>query len=107
MKKLVVPLIAASVIAICAATVMMAFLAMSGVVDPDKYTEKVSCTVMGDTSQAAIGEVFIFRVDGTESIKLQKSRCVNMDNVTTGDTFTAIEVIDEEGVLQCIVKVAE
>lgn len=86
-------------------TVAVAILAATGYLNPNPYTETVSCTVMGEADQAAIGKVFVFQIDRSKSVKLQKSKCVNMADVDVGDNFTAIMVMDDKDALQCIVKV--
>ena len=78
-----------AIIAICIATAAVYGMAKMGFLDKDKFTEHVECTVVGSGEQAAIGDVFIF----------------NIDDVKQGDTFKAVEVYDENDVLQCIVKV--
>ena len=94
-----------AIIAICIATAAVYGMAKMGFLDKDKFTEHVECTVVGSGEQAAIGDVFIFNIDGLKSVKVQKSQCFNMEDVKQGDTFKAVEVNDENDVLQWIVKV--
>lgn len=88
-------------------TVAVGGLAVTGHLDLNPYTETVECSVSGEADQAAIGEVFIFRLNGQKTIKLQKSKCVNMEDVHMGDNFTAVMVIDSNDELQCIVRVED
>lgn len=104
MKKLAYMYMAA-ITSIGVILVIVVWAALMGFFDMNPYTDTVTCTITADTSQAAIGDVFVFVLDDTESVKLQKSQCVNMETATVGDTFTAIVVTDEEGVLQCITRV--
>lgn len=95
-----------AVIAVCLATMSAYGLAKMGFLDKDKFTEHVECSVVAIGEQAAIGEVYVFNINGLQSVKLQKSQCFNMDGVKQGDTFKAVEVYDENDVLQCLVKVS-
>lgn len=86
-------------------TMIFGALAVTGNLDRDPYARTVTIDVMGDTAQPAIGEVYVFRVDSQYSVKLQKSKCLNMTDVKVGDNFTAVIVQDKDEVLQCVVKV--
>lgn len=85
-----------AIIAICIATAAVYGMAKMGFLDKDKFTEHVECTVVGSGEQAAIGDIFIFNIDGLKSVKVQKSQCFNMEDVKQGDTFKAVEVYDRE-----------
>lgn len=86
-------------------TVAVGGLAVTGHLSLNPYTETVVCSVSGEATQAAIGDVFILRLDGQKTVKLQRSKCVNMDTAQVGDVFTAVVVIDANEELQCIVRV--
>lgn len=95
------------IVSFLTATFLLIFgaLAVTGNLDRNPYARTVTIDVMGDTAQPAIGEVYVFRVDSQYSVKLQKSKCLNMTDVKVGDNFTAVIVQDKDEVLQCVVKV--
>lgn len=103
-KYVIVSFLTATFLLICGAMIFGA-LAVTGKLDRDPYARTVTIDVMGDTAQPAIGEVYVFRVDSQYSVKLQKSKCLNMTDVKVGDNFTAVIVQDKDEVLQCVVKV--
>lgn len=103
-KYVIVSFLTATFLLIIGAMIFGA-LAVTGNLDRDPYARTVTIDVMGDTAQPAIGEVYVFRVDSQYSIKLQKSKCLNMTDVKVGDNFTAVIVQDKDEVLQCVVKV--
>lgn len=88
-------------------TMVFGILAVTGKLDRNPYVRTVTVDVMGDTAQPAVGEVYVFRVDSQYSIKLQKTKCVNMADIKVGDSFTAVIVQDHNEVLQCVVKVVD
>ena len=88
-------------------TMLFGVLAVTGKLDRDPYVRTVTVDVMGDTTQPAIGEVYVFRVDSQYSVKLQKSKCINMADIKVGDSFTAVIVQDDTETLQCVVKVVD
>ena len=88
-------------------TMVFGVLAVTGKLDRNPYVRTVTVDVMGDTAQTAIGEVYVFRVDSQYSIKLQKTKCINMADIKVGDSFTAVIVQDDNEVLQCVVKVVD
>lgn len=103
-KYIIVSFLTATFLLIFGAMIFGA-LAVTGTLDRDPYARTVTIDVMGDTAQPAIGEVYVFRVDSQYSVKLQKSKCLNMTDVKVGDNFTAVIVQDKDEVLQCVVKV--
>lgn len=103
-KYVIVSFLTATFLLIFGAMIFGA-LAVTGNLDRDPYARTVTVDVMGDTAQPAIGEVYVFRVDSQYSVKLQKSKCLNMADVKVGDNFTAVIVQDKDEVLQCVVKV--
>jgi len=107
MRKYVIVSFLSAIFLLVFCTIIFGVLAITGKLDRNPYVRTATVDVMGDTTQPAIGEVFVFRVDSQYSVKLQKSRCVNMDNVKVGDNFTAVLVQDNNEVLQCVVKVED
>lgn len=107
MRKYVIVSFLSAIFFLVLCTMIFGILAITGKLDRNTYARTVTVDIMGDTTQPAIGEVFVFRVGSQYSVKLQKSRCVNMDNVTVGDSFTAVLVQDNNEVLQCVVKVGD
>lgn len=103
-KYVIVSFLTATFLLIFGAIIFGA-LAVTGNLDRNPYARTVTIDVMGDTAQPAIGEVYVFRVDSQYSVKLQKSKCLNMTDVKVGDNFTAVIVQDKDEVLQCVVKV--
>lgn len=107
MRKYVIVSFLSAVFLLVFGAMIFSVLAITGKLDRNPYARTVTIDVMGYTAQPAIGDVFVFRVDSQYSVKLQKSKCMNMADVKVGDSFTAVLVQDDNEVLQCVVKVKD
>lgn len=75
--------------------------------DLSQHAEYVECVLSSRGNQAAMGEVLVLRVNGTKTVSVQASQCVNMENVLTGDKIKAVVVRDSRDILQCVVRVED
>ena len=76
-------------------------------VDLTPYADVSTCTVVGDTTQAAIGPVVTLTLDNKLPVKIQRSDCFNMDTCSVGDTFKVVVVYDDKKVLQSVTRVTD
>lgn len=95
----------AGVVSVAVITVALVILLLTGIIRNNPYVRVADASVIGDAKQAAVGDVYVFRIDSRESIKLQKKQCVNMEGIVTGDSFKVVIVNDVHNIIQCIVRV--
>ena len=94
---------AISLIVLC--TILYYVGVSKGMFKENPYANVSRVVILGESNYPAMGDVLILSVDGTTSVPVQREKCINMEQLKTGDEFTAVEVIDSCGELQCIVKV--
>lgn len=87
--------------------VTLLLLVIGGFVNTSPYIDVVSCSVVGDTYQSALGDVFTLTLDKKTPVKIQKSACFNMNSIEVGDTFKVVVVYDDKDVLQSITRVTD
>ena len=90
------------VVAVLLITVVVSAMVVMGYIDTSPYSDVEQCTIIGEATQPAIGEIVTLTLGKRKSVKVQRKQCYGFDDKTVGDSFKVVVVYSDSNVLQSI-----